>query len=205
MRTMNANPSRRFWIACLTLCLGISVAIAETRAARPPQGQQIANVLVVTMDGMRWQEVFGGLQSALLTKEDGGVDEAEPIAKRFGAATPEARRQKLMPFFWDVVAKQGQVFGDPFEAESRARDQRSLVLVPGLQRAADGRPDPRIDSNDRIENPNTSVLEWLNHQAGVCRQSRGVRLVGAAALDPEREAKRYSVQRRRTADRVAVH
>ncbi len=72
MRTMNANPSRRFWIACLTLCLGISVAVAETRAARP-QGQQIANVLVVTMDGMRWQEVFGGLQSALLTKEDGGV------------------------------------------------------------------------------------------------------------------------------------
>ena len=26
----------------------------------------------------------------------------------YGASTPELRRQKLMPFFWNVIAKKGQ-------------------------------------------------------------------------------------------------
>src|SRR6478672_7807003 len=163
MRTMNANPSRRFWIACLTLCLGISVAVAETRAARP-QGPPVANVLVVTMDGMRWQEVFGGLQSTLVTKDEGGVSEAAPVSARFDAGTAEQRRQKLMPFFWDVIAQQGQVFGDPSHQSVAHVTNGLWFSYPGYNELLTGAPDPRINSNDRVENPNTSVLEWLNQR-----------------------------------------
>jgi hypothetical protein len=162
MRTMNANPSRRFWIACLALCLGISVAIAETRAARP-QDQQIANVIVVTMDGMRWQEVFGGLQSTLLTKDEGGISEAAPVSARFDAGTAEQRRQKLMPFFWDVIATQGQVFGDPSHQSVAHVTNGLWFSYPGYNELLTGFPDPRIDSNDKVANPNATVLEWLNH------------------------------------------
>ena len=113
---------------------------------------------------MRWQEVFGGMDSALLTKEDGGVSEAGPIATRFDGGTPDARRQRLMPFLWDVVAKQGQVFGDP-SRQSLAHVTNGLWFsYPGYNELLTGAPDPRIDSNDRVENPNTSVLEWLNHR-----------------------------------------
>jgi hypothetical protein len=159
---MNANPGGRRWIAVLTIVIAILVA-AGPRVVQTQAGP-ITNVLLVTMDGMRWQEVFGGMQSALLTKEDGGVGEAEPIAKRFDAATPDARRQRLMPFLWDVVAKQGQVFGDPSK-QSLAHVTNGLWFsYPGYNELLTGAPDPRINSNDRVENPNTSVLEWLNQR-----------------------------------------
>jgi hypothetical protein len=57
----------------LKLCTIYCLVVAATLLATAQQPQPAANVLVVTMDGMRWQEVFGGLQSQLLTKEGGGV------------------------------------------------------------------------------------------------------------------------------------
>src|SRR4029078_8991175 len=71
-----------------------------------------------------------------------------------------------MPFLWDVVAKQGQVFGDPSK-QSLAHVTNGLWFsYPGYNELLTGAPDPRIGSNDRSENPNTSVLEWLNHRPG---------------------------------------
>src|SRR4029453_12461700 len=84
-------------------------AVAGTPAQREPA---ITHVLFVTMDGMRWQEVFGGMAAELLTKTEGGVSDGAPWQKRFGAVTPEERRARLMPFFWTKVAAEGQVFGD---------------------------------------------------------------------------------------------
>src|SRR5687767_6668079 len=80
-----------------------------------PQAQSNAadNIIVVTLDGMRWQEVFSGMSGALLNEKEGGVRNATAIEQRFGGSTNEVRRERLMPFLWSVVAKQGQIFGDP--------------------------------------------------------------------------------------------
>ena len=56
----------------------------------------VTHVLFVTMDGMRWQELFGGMRPELLTKKEGGVSDPAPLEKRFGGATPEERRAKLV-------------------------------------------------------------------------------------------------------------
>src|SRR3954471_8230148 len=76
------------------------------------QSKAVRNVLVVTMDGMRWQEMFGGMTSDLLTQKEGGVSAAakKKSEERFGGVTSEDRRAKLLPFIWTVVAKAGQVF-----------------------------------------------------------------------------------------------
>ncbi len=133
----------------------------------PAAGQQpaIANLLVVTMDGMRWQEVFGGMQADLLTKEAGGISEAAPVQQRFGGATAESRRAALMPFFWGIVAKTGHVFGDPAH-NSVARVTNGLWFsYPGYSEMLAGYADPKVDSNDRNWNSNVTVLEWLNRRA----------------------------------------
>ena len=96
-------------VGVLTLCA----------AWHQPSGGSF-NVLIVTMDGMRWEEVFGGLAPELMTKEAGGVADAKDIERRFAAPTPAARRERLMPFFWSVIARQGQVFGDPAAGSSHA-------------------------------------------------------------------------------------
>lgn len=136
------------------------------RASSGDPARKTENVILVTLDGLRWQEVFSGAEKALLTKENGGVKDVPRIEKEFWRDTPEARREALMPFLWTVVAKQGQILGN------RAKD--SLVQVtngkkfsyPGYNEMLSGAADDRIDSNDKKPNPNASVLEWLHLKPG---------------------------------------
>src|SRR4051812_172390 len=119
-----------------------------------------ANVVIVTIDGLRWQEMFGGADRAYFKREK--PDEIGAAEKRFWRETQDERRRTLMPFMWSVVASQGQIFGDP-DRQSRAHVTNGLWFsYPGYNEMFSGAPDPRIDSNDKIPNPNVTVLEWLN-------------------------------------------
>jgi len=123
------------------------------------------HVLVVTLDGFRWQEFFGGAERALFGKD---AEKPEPSAamKRFLRESPEGRRAALMPFMWEVVARQGQVFGDPSRRSLAHLTNGLWFSYPGYAEMLTGIADPRIDSNDRVANPNVTALEWLSQQAG---------------------------------------
>ena len=136
----------------------------EARQQIPATG--VDNVLIVTFDGFRWQELFGGYDATLNTKTDGGVRRPEDLAARFDRPTPEARREALQPFFWTVVAREGQVLGDASRG-SRVRVTNGLWFsYPGYNEMLSGAADPRVDSNDKKANPNVTVLEWLNQHPG---------------------------------------
>jgi hypothetical protein len=141
--------------------LAMVVCAAIGLAAQQPSARA-ENVIVITMDGLRWQELFGGLSADYLTREAGGVEDRAEIESRFAAATAPERRRRLMPFFWTVIATQGQVFGDPgAESIVRVTNERR-VSYPGYAEMLTGFADPRIANNDKIANPNATVLEWLN-------------------------------------------
>ena len=153
-------------VTCATL---LALRWAPTSAApQTPQSRAVRNVLVVTMDGMRWQEVFGGMTADLLTTKEGGVSDSakKKIEERFGGATSDARREKLLPFIWNVVGTNGQVFGDPSKGSDARVTNGLRFSYPGYNEILSGFPDPRIDSNDRKLNPNVTVLEWLNGRPG---------------------------------------
>ena len=68
--------------ACLTAALVLSAALAPLLASRqatapaPAPAQQAAsprerNVILVLVDGLRWQEVFSGAEAALIDKDIG--------------------------------------------------------------------------------------------------------------------------------------
>jgi hypothetical protein len=134
---------------------------AAVAAAAPLTTQ---NVVLVTTDGLRWQEVFRGADESLLNKENGGVPDPEALRREFWRETPEARREALMPFLWSTVAREGQILGN--------RDKKSLAHVtngknfsyPGYNEMFTGWPDERIDSNAKRPNPNVTVLEWLERK-----------------------------------------
>ena len=69
------------------------------------------NLVVVTLDGFRWQEMFGGVDSELMNSKDFTRNVAA-MKDQFWAETPEARREKLLPFFWTKLAKEGQIHGN---------------------------------------------------------------------------------------------
>jgi len=124
------------------------------------------NVLIVTFDGFRWQELFGGYQAALDTKADGGVSKPGPLAARFDGSTPEARRERLLPFLWTVIAREGQIFGDSTRRSRVRITNRLWFSYPGYNEMLTGAADPRVDSNDKKPNPNLTVLQWLSGEPG---------------------------------------
>src|SRR6185503_13459721 len=162
--------SRQFTLLLLICSALLSFRLASPIAAssQNSQSKTIRNVLVVTMDGMRWQEVFGGMTTDLLTPKEGGVSESakKMVEGRFAGATAEERRAKVLPFIWTVVAKTGQVFGDPSKGSDARVTNGMRFSYPGYNEILSGFPDPRINSNDRNLNPNVTVLEWLNGRPG---------------------------------------
>jgi hypothetical protein len=138
----------------------LGVARAETPAAT----RKTENIIFVMTDGLRWQEVFSGAEKALITKENCNNGDPQRIEKAFWRDTPEARREELLWFTWNVMAKQGQIFGDR-NLKSNVRVTNGLKFsYPGYNETLCGFPDPRIDRNDYGPNPNITVFEWLNRK-----------------------------------------
>src|SRR4029079_10390155 len=87
---------------------GIAAAASLLLAA---PARRTENVVLITTDGLRGQEVFGGAEEALLTK-DAGVSDPDALRREFWRDTADARREALLPFLWTVLAKQGQIYGN---------------------------------------------------------------------------------------------
>jgi hypothetical protein len=122
------------------------------------------HILLVTTDGLRWQEVFRGADVTLMNKENGGVENPEALQAEFGGETAEGRRKALLPFMWNVMAKNGQLYGNADAgSEARVTNGRNFSY-PGYNEIFTGYADPSIDSNEKHNNGNVSVLEWLNGQ-----------------------------------------
>jgi hypothetical protein len=130
--------------------------------AEENEARHTENVVIVTLDGFRWQELFSGADETLLDKKAGGVRDVDGLKDRYWRATAEGRRRALLPFFWDALAKEGQVFGD-LSRKAPARLTNGLKFsYPGYSEMFCGFADPGIDSNAKKPNPNLSVLEFLD-------------------------------------------
>jgi hypothetical protein len=169
---MQKHPNL-LWFALLVLFSVAASSIAAQRSSQislfvPSPQAQIAlktrNVVLIVLDGLRWQEVFRGADRTLMTARTGGVQNVEVLRKEFWRDTPEARREALFPFLWGVVAKQGLLYGNQ-DKKSIARVTNGLNFsYPGYNEMLTGWPDPRIDKNTYGPNPNVTVFEWLDQK-----------------------------------------
>jgi hypothetical protein len=128
------------------------------------QNKKAENVIVITLDGFRWQELFSGADDSLINNPGFSFDTAS-LKKKYWAATPEERRKKLLPFFWSTVASQGQLHGNRALGSKVNVMNRYWFSYPGYNELLTGYPDTAVNSNDKNYNKNTTVLEFLNRQA----------------------------------------
>jgi hypothetical protein len=135
-----------------------------------PNERKTRNVVVVMLDGVRWEEVFRGADPKLINKKGprmlGASEKRTALAKElYWRDDPIQRRQLLMPFLWDEFAAQGQIFGNRDLGSDSHVKNHERFSYPGYNETLTGRPDDRhIHSNQNIPNPNVTVLEWLNHK-----------------------------------------
>ncbi len=145
-----------FFVLLLFVFFGTAVAQNKTE-----------NVILITLDGARTQEVFGGLDLDILKDKTrrGKVEETE-LYKKYWAATPEERRSKLMPFFWDTLMKEhGSIAGNGSLGSTVMTTNKRWFSYPGYSEILTGQAhDDVIKSNDKNRNPYPSVLEFLKRK-----------------------------------------
>jgi hypothetical protein len=119
-------------------------------------------VILITLDGLRWQELFTGADAKLIANKE-YVEDTLELKKHFWRATPDERRKALMPFFWNEVVRMGQIHGNRNLGSNVNLTNSMWFSYPGYNEILSGvADDKRIMSNAKINNPNKTVLEKIN-------------------------------------------
>jgi hypothetical protein len=126
--------------------------------------QQTENIIIITTDGLRWQEVFGGMDSAIANNPKFNEGDSTYIFDRYWASNATERRKKLMPFFWSTLEANGQIYGNRIFDNKIDNANPYWFSYPGYSELMTGHADTAINSNGYPANPHVTVLEFLNNQ-----------------------------------------
>jgi len=147
---------KKYLICVLLLCV--------TLYCNAQQRPLAENVFIITLDGFRWQELFSGADSSLMLNKN-YVRDPLALKNEFWAESPEERRKILMPFFWSEIVSKGQLYGNRLKNNKVNCSNNMWFSYPGYNEILCGyADDARIKSNNKIDNPNVTVLEYLNKQ-----------------------------------------
>ena len=123
-------------------------------------------LIIITTDGYRWQEVFGGMDSSIANDKKFNQNDSADLFKRYWDANTEVRRQKLMPFFWGTLSGQGQLYGNRKYDNKVNNANPYWFSYPGYSEILTGNVDTLINSNEYPPNPHTNILEFYNKLPG---------------------------------------
>lgn len=148
-------------IAWALLVVVAAVTPGNTQAPQAPPN----HVILITLDGARIEEMFGGMQTDILQstlRQEQKVEDS-PIYRRYWAESPQARREKLMPFFWKtLMVEHGSIAGNPALGSSVRLTNQHRFSYPGYSEILLGEAhDDVINSNAVYRNPYTTVLETI--------------------------------------------
>lgn len=127
--------------------------------------QPAENIVLVTLDGFRWQDLFHGADSGFMRQQKSLKDSR--VKEKYWRAEESERRKALLPFLWTTIATKGQVHGNRTLGSNVNVTNTMWFSYPGYQELLAGfSDDARITSNDKFYNPNETVLEFINKQPG---------------------------------------
>jgi len=124
-------------------------------------------VFLVTGDGIRHQELFTGVDQVLIREENkqfSGIPEPKAFETQMNASKPEARREKLLPFFWRELASQGIVLGNRSLSSLVSMKNPHRFSYPGYAEILNGQHLPEVTSNDPKWSPRQTVMEFIRSE-----------------------------------------
>lgn len=129
------------------------------------QHPKTEHVFLISLDGLRWQELYTGSDEKLISHED-YVSNSDALVQSFWDDDPDVRKKLLMPFFWDIIEAEGQLYGNRAFGNNVDVSNGLNFSYPGYSELLVGYVDEEINSNSKIPNPNRTVLEFVNNQPG---------------------------------------
>jgi len=110
-------------------------------------------VVLVVLDGVRWQEIFGGADRTLAHQR--GLN---PLAW----ASPRA----LMPNLQHLLETRAIALGAPGHGADITATGPQFISMPGYLEIFAGRPDPACESNDCARPPSSTVVDDVVASSG---------------------------------------
>ena len=136
------------------------------------------NVILITLDGLRIQEMFAGMDPVVAEKEKhSGIYDLARARRLYWRDTPEERRQALLPDFWSSLAPQGIVLGNKAKGSSVRPRNPLLFSAPGYAEILTGQYQPDVTSNDVRRYPHRTILEFVREELGL--DGRQVATIGS--------------------------
>src|SRR3989454_2038856 len=131
----------------------------------PAQAQTyVENIVIITTDGFRWQDVFTGMDSAIAVNKKFNEGDSAFIFSQYWDPDVKKRRAKLLPFLWSGFAANGQLYGNRLIGNNVDNSNPYWFSYPGYSEIFCGFVDTAINSNDYPNNPHTNVLEFIHEQ-----------------------------------------
>jgi hypothetical protein len=166
-RRVHGSAVRRAAAGLVTAAL-LLISASSLRAAPAGQALRTRNVILVTLDGLRIQEMFAGMDDVVSQKEKrSGIYDLERARARYWRDTPEARRAALWPCFWGTLAPQGIVLGNKWKGSSVQPNNPHLFSAPGYAEILTGQYQPDVVSNDVKRYAHPTVLEFVRRELGL--------------------------------------
>lgn len=131
------------------------------------EAQKAENIIIISTDGFRWQEVFGGMDSAIANNKRFNQGDSTYLYQKYWAADVNERRKKLLPFLWSVVEAKGQLYGNRLYNNKVNNANPYWFSYPGYSEIMTGYADTAVNSNSYPPNPHVNVLEFFNQQPNI--------------------------------------
>ena len=125
------------------------------------KGNKDSRLIIITIDGLRWQEVFMGAEESILS-DSKQVRDTKLSRQTYWCSTPEERRETLMPFTWNTIAKKGLLIGNRNVNSIMQLANKTNISYPGYSEMMTGMVDETIKGNDPVNNPHRNILEAAN-------------------------------------------
>lgn len=125
------------------------------------KGNKDSRLIIITIDGLRWQEVFMGAEESILS-DSKQVRDTKLSRQTYWRSTPEERRETLMPFTWNTIAKKGLLIGNRNVNSIMQLANKTNISYPGYSEMMTGMVDETIKGNDPVNNPHRNILEAAN-------------------------------------------
>jgi hypothetical protein len=118
---------------------------------------------------VRIQELFGGMDATIANapEAESGIYDRDVTRARYWRATPEERREALMPFLWKTLAPAGIVLGNPAKGSRVTVRNDQWFSYPGYSEILTGEPHAEIRSNDFVRYPHETVLDYAKRKLGL--------------------------------------
>jgi hypothetical protein len=152
----------KFTTAKILFTISLLVFINGNVTAQQPAAAK--NLVIVLMDGYRWQELFHGADSTIIFNNRYNHTDSAWTVTKYWDNSLEERRHKLMPFVWETIAANGQLYGDRDFGNLANVQNKYWFSYPGRSEIFTGYYDSAVNSNDYPDNPNSNVLEFINEK-----------------------------------------